>query len=186
MKTFILSMTMFSLINITDIHRGIDNRSNEIIELSPNQNVQLIKKINYEEISWDHLLSEYEREFYMEEVARYVEDPKYMGRPLPDPAVNKDLNGKAVKIPGYPVAVDIEEGVLNKAKTFLFVPTAGACIHIPPPPPNQTIYVEMDKSIKIDPYQPIYLEGIMYVEEGDNGIGAYFYKIDGDRVYKYE
>lgn len=186
MKTFILSMTMFSLINISDIHMGVENISNDISNLSSDKSIQLIKIINYEEISWDHMLSEGEREFYLEEVARYVEDPKYMGRPLPAPAVNMDLNGKAVKIPGYPVAVDVEEGVLNKAKTFLFVPTAGACIHIPPPPPNQTIYVEMEKSIKIDPYEPIYLEGIMYVEEGDNGIGAYFYKIIGDRVTKYE
>lgn len=186
MKTFILSMTIFSLINITDIHRGADNISKTFTNPSPNKNVQQIKNINYEEISWDHMLSEYEREFYLEEVARYVEDPKYMGRPLPEAAANMNLNGKAVKIPGYPVAVDVEEGVLNRAKTFLFVPTAGACIHIPPPPANQTIYVEMDKSIKIDPYQPIYLEGIMYVEKGDNGIGAYFYKIIGDRVTKYE
>jgi hypothetical protein len=51
---------------------------------------------------------------------------------------NKKLDGKTVKIPGYIVPLDhIGFGVVE----FMLVPFIGACIHVPPPPPNQLIYV---------------------------------------------
>lgn len=181
MKALFLTVSIISSLLTTEL-----KEITYTVSESNNTDVQLISNVIYEEISWDHLLSEYEREFYYEEYQRYVADPKYMGRPTPPPAVNPDIDGKKIKIPGYAVSVDIEPGVINKTKTFLFVPTAGACVHIPPPPVNQTIFVEMKKSIEIDPYKPLYVEGTIHLEEGDNGIAAYYYRIDGYRVTDYQ
>lgn len=179
----ILILAMLGIVTSPDIENYIDKTSDKI----KSTDTRLLVNWNgYEELSWDLLLSDKELEFYLEEMAFYRENPEYKGRKAPEPAINNKINGKRVKIPGYPIAVDTEAGVLNHAKTFLFVPTAGACIHIPPPPANQTIFVEMEKSIKIDPYQPIYVEGTIITEEGDNGFGTYFYKIKGDRIKKYK
>jgi len=50
-----------------------------------------------------------------------------------------DLDKKVVKLPGYVLPLDFE-GTL--VKSFLLVPFVGACIHVPPPPPNQIVHVE--------------------------------------------
>ena len=54
-----------------------------------------------------------------------------------------DLNGKVIRVPGFMVPLEIHD---QKVHEFLFVPTRGACSHVPPPPPNLIIYVKMPKS----------------------------------------
>ncbi len=148
-------------------------------------NVVLVSREKYEDISWDHLLSDEEFDFYLNEMEQYNTVPGYQGAYPPPMGVNNQLDRKKIRIAGYPVAVDTVAGEYNKAKTFILVPTAGACIHIPPPPENQTIFVEMKKSIILDPYIPVYIEGTIYLEEGNNDIAEFFYRIKGDKMYEY-
>jgi uncharacterized protein len=56
------------------------------------------------------------------------------------------LDGKTVSIPGFMVPLEDD---LDKVTEFLLVPYAGACIHVPPPPPNQMVYVEMKGATKV-------------------------------------
>ena len=62
------------------------------------------------------------------------------------PLVN-ELNGTYVKLPGYivPLEFDFEKGTFSE---FLLAPYFGACIHVPPPPSNQIVYVKLDKPLK--------------------------------------
>lgn len=53
------------------------------------------------------------------------------------------LEGRRVRIPGFIVPLDTDEK--KKIGEFLLVPYYGACIHVPPPPANQTIYVVTQK-----------------------------------------
>lgn len=56
-------------------------------------------------------------------------------------AVNSDLDGQQVKLAGYLLPLDLS----GKAVTdFLLVPYVGACIHAPPPPPNQIVHAVSD------------------------------------------
>lgn len=52
-------------------------------------------------------------------------------------ALNTELDGKLVKIPGYLLPLNLSGSAVTE---FLLVPYVGACIHVPPPPPNQIIY----------------------------------------------
>jgi hypothetical protein len=65
----------------------------------------------------------------------------------------RQLIGKSIKIPGFAVPLEGDDG-FEYVKEFLLVPTFGACIHVPPPPPNQVIHVILDK--------PVYFEKLMY------------------------
>ncbi|OHC44405.1 MAG: hypothetical protein A3J25_09630, partial [Pseudomonadales bacterium RIFCSPLOWO2_02_FULL_63_210] len=57
----------------------------------------------------------------------------------PAAPVVKELDGQAVKLPGYIVPLDVtDEGRVTE---FLLVPYFGACIHVPPPPSNQIVHV---------------------------------------------
>lgn len=52
--------------------------------------------------------------------------------------VIKALDGLLVKLPGFVVPL---EGDGRKVESFILVPYYGACVHVPPPPANQTVYV---------------------------------------------
>jgi uncharacterized protein len=54
----------------------------------------------------------------------------------------KMLDGKIVRIPGFMVPL---EDNMKSVVEFLLVPSPQACIHVPPPPPNQMILVNMGK-----------------------------------------
>lgn len=72
-------------------------------------------------------------------------------------AVKRELNGKTIRISGYLLPLEVEETTVTE---FLLVPWVGACIHTPPPPPNQIVYVKMSKPLKdIDLFIPITVTG---------------------------
>src|SRR5689334_17277103 len=62
-------------------------------------------------------------------------------------AVNQSLDGKVVKLPGYVLPIEYSG---KKVTEFLLVPWVGACIHTPPPPPNQIVHVKTDRPIEIN------------------------------------
>lgn len=84
-----------------------------------------------------------------------------------------DYEGKVIRLPGYLLPLDITEGEVTE---FLLVPWVGACIHTPPPPPNQIVYVRAAEPWKVrGQWEPVYVEGTMKV--GDVTKGLYF--VDG-------
>ena len=95
------------------------------------------------------------------------------------------LEGKLVKIPGFTVPL---EDWASSATEFLLVPYVGACIHTPPPPPNQLVYIEMDegKRAKMDGWNPVWVEGVLTIEMTKSVYGDVGYTITGHRVYPYE
>ncbi len=52
-------------------------------------------------------------------------------------AVNTELDGRNVRLTGYLLPLDLSG---NAVTDFLLVPFVGACIHVPPPPPNQIVH----------------------------------------------
>ena len=75
---------------------------------------------------------------------------------------NKSLVDKEVKIPGYVLPLDMYGRGVN---TFLLVPYIGACIHVPPPAPNQLVYVEAENPWKgLAWWEPVYVTGTMKIE----------------------
>ena len=76
--------------------------------------------------------------------------------------VNEDLIGQTVRIPGFVVPVEFRD---LKAVEFLLVPTAGACIHTPPPPANQIVHVHYPEGIEIKTlYDAVWVSGRMAAE----------------------
>jgi hypothetical protein len=86
-------------------------------------------------------------------------DDNGKGPAQPPAPVRADLDGRAVRIPGFVVPLDFAG---TKVKAFLLVPFVGACIHVPPPPSNQIVYVTFDKGFEfVDLFQAIWVEGTM-------------------------
>ena len=95
------------------------------------------------------------------------------------PASLRQLIGKSVKIPGFAVPLEGDDG-FDYIKEFLLVPTYGACIHVPPPPPNQVIHVILDKSVHFEKLlYAVWITGIIeigeYFLEGSSDFGKQTY-----------
>jgi len=59
-------------------------------------------------------------------------------------SVNAALDGQTVRMPGYILPLEFAG---KEVTEFLLVPYVGACIHTPPPPPNQIVHVKTDKPV---------------------------------------
>ena len=63
----------------------------------------------------------------------------------------------------------------KKVTSLLLVPVIGACIHLPPPPPNQVVHVIYPKGIEIQTFDAVTVVGSMSVEQGTEEV----FLIDG-------
>lgn len=96
------------------------------------------------------------------------------------PRVVTEFNGKRVKIGGYVVPLDFEATTI---KEFLLVPFVGACIHVPPPPANQIVYVKSEKGVEIGgQFDPVWVTGTLKTEPAFTGLADAGYTIDADAV----
>ena len=98
--------------------------------------------------------------------------------------VRKELNGSKVKIPGFVIPL---EGDQNMVTEFLLVPYFGACIHVPPPPPNQIVYVRFPKGAPIQQlWDVIYVVGTLKTETTNHELAETAYVIEGTQIEEYD
>jgi len=91
------------------------------------------------------------------------------------------LDGKAIRLGGYPVPLESDEK--GNSTLFFLVPYPGACIHVPPPPPNQLVLVRYPKGIPLeDIYAPLWVSGKLKVEQVSNDLADAAYAMDAGEV----
>ena len=82
--------------------------------------------------------------------------------------VVEELNGQQVRIAGYALPLEFTG---RKVTEFLLVPWVGACIHTPPPPPNQIVYVILKKGFETkDNFEPVWVTGQMTVKSSSKNL----------------
>jgi uncharacterized protein len=138
----------------------------------------------------DDLLAEYQNQNNTDELKK--SDPtlkglmKQLQAMLTESPMNTALNGRLVKLPGYVVPVETDG---QKSSEFLLVPYFGACIHVPPPPPNQTVYVktrDKDGATIRKLYDVVWVTGIIQAEEQKTDLADTGYTIEATKVEPYE
>ncbi len=109
-------------------------------------------------------------------------------------SVVEELDGTSIKMPGY--VLPLEYSGLNVTE-FLLVPWVGACIHTPPPPPNQIVHVLLDEKDGFKSnsmYEPVWVTGEILTQastrnlflkdgSGDFSIG---YRLSASLVERYK
>ena len=142
-------------------------------------------------IDWDALLPDRERANFNTEPPPPIHD--YLGergaaaRQSGSIAVNKKLSETKVKIPGFVVPLVVNDN--GAVSEFFLVPYFGACIHVPPPPPNQIVYVKLaGGGIRLgSPEDAFWVTGILHTQTNGNSLAKAAYTLDASRMelYKY-
>jgi hypothetical protein len=97
----------------------------------------------------------------------------------PAPVV-ASLDGQHVRLGGYVVPLDFEA---TRVKEFLLVPFVGACIHVPPPPANQIVYVKSEQGFDVQgTFDPVWVTGVLKVSTAFTGLAEAGYTIDAEKV----
>ena len=96
----------------------------------------------------------------------------------------KKLEGKLVRIPGFVVPLDDFQ---DEGAEFLLVPYYGACVHTPPPPPNQIVMVGMAgrKSVKLNLFDAVWMSGRLKISSVESPYGTVGYQLEGMKVEPY-
>jgi len=97
----------------------------------------------------------------------------------------KALDGKLVKIPGYMVPLEDDSEIVTE---FLLVPYVGACIHTPPPPPNQIVQVKMNnqKKVKMSFWDPVWVQGKLQIATVKSPYGDVGFQLAGVQIEPYK
>jgi hypothetical protein len=98
---------------------------------------------------------------------------------VPAPVV-EGLGGKRVHIGGYVVPLSFDA---TRVTDFLLVPFVGACIHVPPPPANQIIYVKIEQGFDVKgTFDPVWVTGTLKVTPTFTGLADAGYSLEAEKV----
>lgn len=154
------------------------------------------------EIGWEELMPEGEEErlaeMYQAQMARLYSGGGVAEGSAADQAIQigtfntvetilgKPADGLKIRLPGY--TVPFQYGKDAEIREFLLVPYYGACLHAPPPPPNQTVFVKTDTPIKLkDLSQAVWIEGTLRIETQNSDLAdaAYTIEMTDWEIYEY-
>lgn len=101
------------------------------------------------------------------------------------PRAHFNLNGADVRLAGYIVPLD--DSPENLVTEFFLVPYVGACIHVPPPPPNQIVYIKFPLGLRVSNiYQAFQIEGTLHTQTMHTGLADTSYMMVADEVVPYD
>ncbi len=97
----------------------------------------------------------------------------------------ESLNGRRVRLPGLVVPL---EGDGKQMSEFLLVPYYGACIHVPPPPSNQIVYVKTGaKKAHVEQmFDAVWVTGTLLSDHHASEVGDASYTLQAEKVEPYE
>ncbi|MGI9523649.1 MAG: DUF3299 domain-containing protein [Hyphomicrobiaceae bacterium] len=147
------------------------------------------QRFDIETISWARGLNEEERKLIqnkqgLEDAAKYERQFEQAGLKVDEiltkyrswesdveqrrKLVNTALNGEQIRMPGYLLPLEFsEEGETD----FLLVPYVGACIHVPPPPANQIVFVRLTERFKVDDlFTAVWVTGTMKTKQSSKAL----------------
>lgn len=134
-------------------------------------------------LRWDDLKPEGWTPPPVRSQAYYEANPEAQVQTNLDAPIVESLDGERIKIPGYVVQL---EGDDRRVTEFLLVPYFGACIHVPPPPPNQIIHVKFPEGVPYAvTYDAVWVSGEISVARSESDIAVTGYIIEASEVISY-
>ncbi|MGB1234378.1 MAG: DUF3299 domain-containing protein [Planktomarina sp.] len=97
--------------------------------------------------------------------------------------LNPILDGAYIKMPGF--IIPLEQSTKGVTE-FVLVPYVGACLHTPPPPPNQLVFVKTDEPWPVDNlWDAVWVTGKMQHEIQTTDVAEIGYTLQADAMEIY-
>jgi len=97
--------------------------------------------------------------------------------------VRHEWNGQTVRMPGFIVPIDYSG---TGVSAFILVPFVGACVHVPPPPANQLVFVTTATPYESSGlYEPVNVIGMFGVASMSTELAEIGYALSADRIEPY-
>ena len=94
--------------------------------------------------------------------------------------VRTDWNGQVVRLPGFIVPID-HQG--TGVTAFILVPFVGACVHVPPPPANQLVFVTTTTPYESSGlFEAVKVTGMFGVASMTTQMAEIGYALSADRI----
>ena len=136
------------------------------------------------EIFWEDLIPQGHVQIDTQAQANHEGSEQNWVQPDLDAPVVKALDGQSVSLPGFVVPLEGDSELITE---FLLVPYFGACIHVPPPPSNQIVFVKFAKPVPIDNlYDAVWVTGKLTTQRWSGDIASVSYTLTGENVEPYE
>lgn len=161
---------------------------------------------HYREVKWEHLIPKEDLDAllnppdYLDTIAegsasdtlntrstdnKMTEQESRYQQALRSTKIKPEFDRQQIRIPGFVVPLEFDDE--QTITRFLLVPYFGACLHLPPPPPNQVIYAEFPTGFQVAAlYDPFYIEGELRTLPEDTEQGTAAYTVRVAWVYPYE
>jgi hypothetical protein len=137
----------------------------------------------FDELEWTHMLPK-EDMALLRDAPPVVHIGNKQGKQFGTLHTVAALDNQRVRLTGY--VVPLETDADGKMREFFFVPFYGACIHVPPPPPNMLIHVRLDKAIDTPQiWDPFWLRGVLHTDVQRNAIAASAYSMSAADLLPY-
>jgi len=147
-----------------------------------------------QEVEWEQLMP---ADFTLDDIFQQTDldslddyDPKAqlildnMMAQLASAPVVPEMDGKLIRIPGFVVPVEGDEQAVTE---FFLVPYFGACIHVPPPPSNQIIYVRYEAGTRLkNLFDAVWITGRLKTELVSHELASSGYSMEAFRIEPYE
>ncbi|WP_444941623.1 DUF3299 domain-containing protein [Microbulbifer sp. ZKSA004] len=161
--------------------------------------------INYREVSWEELIPKDDLDAllnppeYIDDIvegstadsmpntsaiASTSENESRYQAALTSTRIKPEFDNQQIRIAGFIVPIEFNDELT--ISNFLFVPYFGACIHLPPPPPNQVIHGSFSEGVQVDAlYEPFSIEGKLRTLKIESEFGTAAYSMEVDNIQPY-
>ncbi|WP_444946870.1 DUF3299 domain-containing protein [Microbulbifer sp. VTAC004] len=162
--------------------------------------------INYREVSWEELIPKDDLDAllnppeYIDDIvegsaadsmpttstiSEISEDESRYQAALTSTRIKPEFDNQQIRIAGFIVPIEFNDELT--ISRFLFVPYFGACIHLPPPPPNQVIHGRFPEGVQIEAlYEPFTIEGKLRTLKKESEFGTAAYSMEVDSIHPYK
>lgn len=186
-----------TMVFLTSCSNSVDGKDSSSVNTLTKEEMGIEAPVK---IKWDDLIpAEYQSEKiaarYKDQLDKFEEDDyspeaealyKKINEELNNAPANQLINNKHISLPGFIAPLNQHNGVITE---FLLVPYFGACIHVPPPPANQTVFVKVadNNGIKIDDsYGAFWISGNILIDGKKTDIGMAGYHIKNAVIEPYD
>jgi hypothetical protein len=97
--------------------------------------------------------------------------------------VRTDWNGQIVSLPGFIVPIEYSG---TSVTAFILVPYVGACVHVPPPPANQLVFVTTPTPYESSGlFEPVMVSGMFGTASTSTQLADIAYALSAEAIVPY-